>query len=240
MSILTVLAELTRPTRRRLHSSRFKETYINQALKLIEGETYVEIGVRNGESFRAVHASRKIGVDPTITSGMSKLRSGEELYVQTSDDFFNETASTVLETNSIDVALIDGLHVYQQALRDLLNLERYMNPAGVVVMDDLNPRSSELATPRPMEGVPWNGDVWKVAAFLRSERPDLTLITLDADQGVGLVTGFNSNAGTPSAQTIQRYEDLDYSYLEENRRQLLGLRAPESLNTLFRGHLKGH
>jgi len=68
---------------------------------------------------------------------------------------------------------------------------------------------------------------------VRSERPDLSLVTIEADQGVGLVTGFNPDAHPPNSHAIQKYSDLDYSHLDENRRQLLGLRAPEKLQTVL-------
>ena len=63
-----------------------------------------------------------------------------------------------------------------------------MNPGGVIVLDDLNPLLERYSSDQPTGGH-WNGDVWKIAAFLNGERPDLLLRTVDADQGIGIVAG---------------------------------------------------
>jgi len=216
---------------RRLVPKQFKETYINQCLRRVSNPLYVEIGVRNGDSLRAVHAPRKIGIDPGQYPGMSSLRDGEEFYNKTSDNFFSEDANGLFANSRIDVALIDGLHEYEQALRDLLNLERYMAREGVIVLDDFNPATAELAG-EPTGGA-WNGDVWKIAAYIRAERPDLKLITIDADQGVGLVTRLSVDAEWPRDEAIRKYKHLDYNYLAENRRELLGLVPRAPINVLL-------
>ena len=216
---------------RRLMPKQFKETYINQCLRQVSNPLYVEIGVRNGDSLRAAHAPRKVGIDPGQYPGMSSLRQGEEFYNKPSDDFFAEDAARLFVNNKIDVALVDGLHEYEQALRDVLNLERHMAPDGVIVLDDFNPATAELAG-EPTGGG-WNGDVWKVAAFIRAERPDLKLMTIDADQGIGLVTRLALDAEWPSEETIRKYKHLEYSYLADNRRELLGLVPRAPINILL-------
>ena len=155
---------------------------------------------------------------------------GEEFYEATSDDFFANFAGEVLRTRCIDVALIDGLHEFSQVARDFHNIEQYLSPNGVVVLDDFNPQSDELASDVPT-GAAWNGDVWKLAPYLRSTRPDLRLRTVDADQGVGIVDGFGDSPSAPDERALAECKALDYSYLSENRRDLLGLISPDEFTT---------
>lgn len=146
----------------------------------------------------------------------------------TSDQFFEEEATLALGESMIDVAQVDGLHEFEQTLRDVLNLERFMAPGGLIVLDDCNPRTRERAGD-VVTGGAWNGDVWKVAAFLVNERPDLHYVTVDADEGIGLVNGFSGNHAFPTAETVAIYKKLDYSLLDEKRDQVLNLIPPTSV-----------
>lgn len=222
----------TRPVRRVTMSRQFKETYVNEALEGREATVYLEIGVRDGESFRLARADRKIGIDPVRRPALVGLLPGEEFHEMTSDDFFAQVADRALGGARIDVALIDGLHEFRHALRDLLGVERSMRGDGVVVLDDCNPRSARAAA-EVGDGGAWNGDVWKVAEYVRRERPDLTFVTVDADQGIGIVTGFDRPAAGPDAETIERVKALPYAYLDRNRREVLGLVPPAPLATVL-------
>jgi Methyltransferase domain len=226
------LGRRSRPIRRVVTPRRFKETYVNEALRRRREPAYLEIGVRDGESFRAARAARKIGIDPDRRPAMRRLRAGEEFYEMTSDRFFAEAARYVLADSPVDVALVDGLHEFRQALRDLLGLERYLRPDGVVVLDDCNPRSAERAG-EVGDGGAWNGDVWKVAAYVRRERPDLSFVTVDANQGVGVVTGFGAAPGPPPAGTVAAYKALPYEHLLRDRRETLGLVDPGPLSRVL-------
>lgn len=232
----TVAVRWLEPMRRTLHPSRYKETYVNQALAGRQRPTtYLEIGVRDGVSLRAARADRKIAIDPCQLPTMSVLRRNEEFFKTTSDEFFDKHAPDVLSERSIDVALIDGLHEFRQVLRDVLNLERYMRPDGIIFLDDCNPGDARRAAPIREGGGPWNGDVWKIGPYLINERPDLHFATLDADQGVGLVTGFGgAPAPEPQESVVRRYKDLPYEYLDANRVASLNLVPPEHLAVILR------
>jgi hypothetical protein len=217
----------------------FKESYIAEALARYTKPTYLEIGVREGECFRLAPAKRKIGIDPVECEAMRPLRRGEEYFVMSSDQFFAEQAPQALEPASVHVALIDGLHEFRQVACDLLNLERYMRPDGLVFFDDMNPRSSAHAAEVPPGkvdvpgGLEWNGDVWKIAALLAAARPDLTLRTVDADQGVGVLSGFGAGGADDLDAEIERCKALDYSELESARQELLHLIPPTAFQQVL-------
>lgn len=130
--LLAALMKRTRSLRRRLMPRRYKETYLNLVLAQCRPPTtYVEIGVRDGASFRAVAATRRVGIDPLHTEEMATLRPGEEYFEMTSDDFFAGPSRGVPDLATVDVALIDGFHEFRQVVRDFLNLERYMSAEGI-------------------------------------------------------------------------------------------------------------
>jgi SAM-dependent methyltransferase len=233
MRSIRTVGRKSRPLRRLLTPRQFKETYTNEFLADRPNATYVEIGVQTGESFRTIRAARKLGVDPSRHPAMRSLRPGEEFFEQSSDDFFADDAARVLRLGAVDVALVDGLHEFRQALRDVLNLERFMRPDGLIVIDDCNPTSRERAVDTFQPGS-WNGDVWKVVALLRRERPDLRTITVNADQGIGLVTGFRGKTVRPDANTIDQYKELGYDLLERERQDILGMVKPARIQDLIR------
>src|SRR5690606_20863462 len=106
-----------------------------------KGQTYLGIGVSRGVVLDKVVCKNKIGVDPCFLfsaelkikrfSGLSKFRT----YKTTSDIFFEKYAKRVL-TKGVDVVLVDGLHTYAQAKRDIENSLPYLNEKGVVVVHD--------------------------------------------------------------------------------------------------------
>ena len=233
---LEMLAKVSRPLRRRLSPNRFKETYVNRAVlnSRDRATLYVEIGVRDGESFRLVRADRRIGIDPERRPSMAILESGEEFFETTSDEFFDLHADAVLRGATVDVALLDGLHEFRQVLRDFDNLERFMRPDGVVIVDDCNPQSAERASDVPIGGA-WNGDVWKLVAYLVAERPDLRVTTIDADEGVGVITGFGRPGADIDEATVEYYKSLPYGHLEADRTRIINLRPPSSFDSLLPG-----
>ncbi|MEI6972701.1 MAG: class I SAM-dependent methyltransferase [bacterium] len=207
-----------------IDADKHKETHINRALRRRPKATYVEIGVRDGSCFSVIEAPRKIAVDPAPQGPDKWLRSGERLFGETSDEFFEKHAADVFSPGCVDVALVDGLHEFTQALRDVLNLERYMSPDGVIFIHDCNPPTRKHVEEN--NGGAWTGDVWKVACYLVRRRADLSFFTLDCDWGVGVLRNFApTKAGHfPTTEEISAYKSLDYDVLEVNRKKELRLR----------------
>jgi hypothetical protein len=212
---------------------RRKETHINRALRRLKGHTYLEIGTRAGACFNQITAPRKIGIDPAPQGGGAGHSFSERCFTMTSDEFFAAHAEQLFQTERVDVALIDGLHTFDQALRDLLHLEQVMAPRGVIFIHDMNPPTRNHSELR--NGGVWCGDVWKVAYYIRNYRPDLTLFTLDCDWGVGVLTGFGAaTSAAPSAAILEECQQIDYDLLERQRHALLRLRPVWYSHLFFR------
>ena len=132
-------------------------------------DNYLEIGCDKDQSFSKIKVKNKIGVDP-VSGG--NIRS-------TSDQFFRTN------TSKFDIIFIDGLHHYEQVIKDVNNSLQILNDNGFILLHDCLPRSiAHQAIPRYRGS--WNGDVWKALVELRT-RSDLDTYTCQIDYGVGIV-----------------------------------------------------
>ena len=155
--------------------------------------TYLEIGVNDGRSL-ALSRTRTIAVDPAFKV-TAPLHCELELVKATSDDFFaRPRPMRSLRRGVVDLAFIDGMHLFEYALRDLFHTERHTRWTSVMVLDDMLPRSVDEAA-RDRHTDAWTGDVFKVAATLAEYRPDLLCVAVDtAPTGQLLIFGADSRS----------------------------------------------
>jgi len=143
---------------------------------------YLEIGVQFGYSL-SLATCPAIGIDPyprVVASGQ------QAIYTMTSDDFFAQVGLTL---PPIDLAFIDGMHLFEYALRDFMNLQRFMSGNAIVVFDDVLPYNPAIASRDPLPG-DWTGDVWKIYPILMRYDLDVTLVDV-SPTGVLVVSNFN-------------------------------------------------
>lgn len=163
---------------------------------------YLEIGVWDGESLKLAKC-HAIGIDPE--PHLRYHLPSSHVYAMTSDEFF-ESVPGHLTIEPIDLAFIDGMHLFEFALRDFLNIERYSNPRTVVVFDDVLPRNQHEAARTQCPG-DWTGDVWKVPSLLSAYRRDLTIHWVDTEPtGAAVVYGFTPGDGR--VDVFERVESL--------------------------------
>ena len=141
----------------------------------------------------------------------------------TSDEFFEENQRT------FDLIFIDGLHLAEQVLRDVYNSLAVLNSGGALLLHDCNPVDERAQTRNVdlAEGSTWNGDTWKVIAFLRCQRPELFTRVVDLDYGVGIVIPGKTAKRSVLADDLETadrlFSELTYEELEQDRGQTLGL-----------------
>lgn len=164
--------------------------------RTLEPKLYIEIGVRRGTSMKeALPQTRCVGIDPVMsfTDVEGTRPDGNILLASaTSDDFF------AIEVNrkkcrGFDLALIDGDHSFDQALRDFQNLEALAKHSSIVCLHDVIPMDRRTSQPKP-DGVSFHtGDVWRLMARIVRERKDLVAFTVACPPtGLGIVGGFKS------------------------------------------------
>lgn len=225
---------------------------INFILSKTKGRNYLEIGIRDGINLSMIQAENRAGVDPAYK--LKKIIyiknyldiNTFQLFKMTSDRFF-ETEVEKAFPNGIDLVFVDGLHNYEQSLRDVENSLKYLNPKGYIVMHDCNPTQeadafpvkssfAEIETALSTTGIPgwtgaWNGDVWKTIAHLRASRPDLSVQTVDSDYGLGVITRASNQ---PLLDLdLNELQEKDYHYLVANRKSLLNLVSTEEFVRQF-------
>jgi SAM-dependent methyltransferase len=146
---------------------------------------YLEIGVRHGVSL-ALARGPATGVDPEPALDRD-LPPTTRVVSLTSDEFFAELPRGITP----DLCFIDGMHLFECALRDFMNFERYAGPGAVAVVDDIFPNHPAQAE-RGRRTRAWTGDVWRLVEVLQHYRPDLFLLPLDAaPAGLLLVAGLD-------------------------------------------------
>ena len=130
---------------------------------------YLEIGCDQNQLFSKVKIVNKIGVDPESGGNIRK----------TSDDFF------LNNSNKFDIIFIDGLHIYEQVKRDIINSINCLEQNGIILIHDCMPDSlAKQAVPRFK--MKWNGDVWKAIVDLRQSK-ELDIYTCEIDEGIGVI-----------------------------------------------------
>ncbi|NTV49882.1 MAG: class I SAM-dependent methyltransferase [Geobacteraceae bacterium] len=142
-----------------------------------------------------------------------------KLFPLTSDDFFKQyDLREVIERQTFDLGFIDGLHLFEQALKDYINLERYARQDSVILIHDCLPIAPIVAERERCTGF-WTGDVWRIIPCLKTFRPDLKIMTIPTKpSGLGVVTHLDA----ASTVLSDNYDDIVRYYLS--------LRCPESFD----------
>ncbi len=217
-----------------------RTTVIQNLIDLKAYKRYLEIGVERGINLFQIDIQDKLAVDPALKTPCGNNNfPGHRFFEITSDDFFRSPPKDVKD-GGIDIALIDGLHTYEQALKDVENCLRYLRPNGVIVMHDCLPASEaeaepslELARVTPGFTGNWTGDVYKTIIHLRAFRPDLFAAVLDCDHGVGIVyKGTPDSMITIDENAIAR---LSYTDLRYNLGHWLNIKPAEWFNEWLSG-----
>lgn len=182
---------------------------------------YLEIGVRNPEhNFHQIKTAFKRSVDPGI-----EFAGYQADFPMTSDEFFAQWDEGKLDlpTSKFEVIFIDGLHLADQADRDIANALRRITDDGFVVVHDCNPPTEwhareDYGFHLSPAGGNWNGTTWK--AFIKwRQDPSLFSCCVDSDWGVGILSK-SRPLGRPGTGHPEFYE---YADLQADRRELLNL-----------------
>jgi glycosyltransferase involved in cell wall biosynthesis len=191
--------------------------------------TYLEIGVWRGQSLALARPPTcAIGVDPQPMIEQ-KFLTETHIFVETSDEFFTRhRLERVLGGGSLDFVFIDGLHLFQQALTDFINVERWCNRRSVLVLHDTIPLDEQTQR-RTKETTFYTGDVWKTVLSLRFFRPDLDIFTIaTAPTGLTVVTNLDPSSRVLTDrydEAVRQFADMPFSELELHRNEMLSVVA---------------
>jgi glycosyltransferase involved in cell wall biosynthesis len=184
---------------------------LDKLYRALAPETAVEIGVYEGASLALFRPPTiAIGVDPSAKL-LVALQTETHVFAETSDEFFaRHRYETLLGGRTLSVGFIDGLHLFEQALKDFIGLEALCGPRSVLVMHDTVPLD-EPTQRRTCDTGFHTGDVWKVVLCLKLYRPDLDIFTIGTPPtGLTVVTGLD-----PASRVLpERYEEAIARFME--------------------------
>lgn len=182
---------------------------INGLIKKNHYSSYLEIGVNTpaqpGWSHDSISIPTKHGVDPNLDVHAT--------FPVPSDDFF---AGHIKQ--KYDIVFVDGLHIFEQAYRDIVNALKWLDDGGTIVVHDCNP-VKEITQRRDRASDVWHGDVWKAILRLRRENPDVEIVTVDTDEGCTII-----RKGHQELFPHDKNRDIyTYNYLKKHREDILHL-----------------
>lgn len=199
---------------------------IDGFLQMFHRPSYLEIGVNHGETFFKVDARRKVAVDPRFLFDVeaAKTLPGVELHQVASDIYFGEIAQT---DEMFDVIYLDGLHTFEQTLRDLLNAVGLLKRGGVIVIDDVIPNSFDASLPdldevfklrriSPELGADWHqdgswmGDVFKVPFFIQSFMQQYSYATVLENHGQTVMWQRKRPSAEVKLRSMEQLARYDY------------------------------
>ncbi|MBA2241532.1 MAG: DUF563 domain-containing protein [Chthoniobacterales bacterium] len=199
-------------------------TLLKSCHEILRPDLYVEIGVKYGKSM-LLASCRAVGIDPVPRKKGPLPNLKAEIHTATSDAFFaNPRLHKVIPPGTIDLAFIDGMHLFEFALRDFINIEKNSHSRTVVVIDDVCPRNALEAMPDWLVQS-WAGDIWKLIVCLRRFRPELEVVVTDAHPtGIALVAGLNATNTVlvnQYSEIIEHFSEVDYCTVGDYRDYVL-------------------
>lgn len=189
--------------------------------------TYMEIGVFKGESIKLAQPNTiALGVDPEPLLPFEpppNLR----IFAQSSDDFFaRPDLGAYLQGMPLDLGFIDGMHHFEFALRDFINMERLCVSASTILVHDCYPLDSVTAA-RTRTTDFWSGDIWRLVLLLKKYRPDLSVNVIAAPMtGLGVIRNLDPSSRllVDNLESVcAEFMALEYSVLDEDKAGKLNL-----------------
>lgn len=182
---------------------------INAIIRRYGYGSYLEIGINTPRqpdwNWPNVKISLKHGVDPN-----PKVHA---TFPVTSDEFFAKHI-----TMKYDMVFVDGLHLWEQAYKDIVNSLKALEDGGTIMVHDCNPPSERSQSREHVSGE-WSGDVWKAFLKLRMENPNITMCTIDFNYGCAII-----QKGKQELYKCDRpFEAIDYAYFRAHDKEILNL-----------------
>jgi hypothetical protein len=187
---------------------------INNFIQKFGYKSYLEIGTQNPNgNFNQIEIKNKYSVEPFPPTG---LNANDYSFVGTSDKYFD----FISPDTKFDIIFIDGLHHYQQVLKDIENALNHLSENGTIVCHDCLPTTEKMQE-RDDHGGEWTGDVWKAIAKLRVETIDLDIKIVDTDYGCGII---RRGTNIPYI-TDKNYKT--YTFFNSNKQELMNVVSKE-------------
>jgi hypothetical protein len=195
---------------------------VQRFLDLYRSPAYLEIGVFQGETFRRVQAAHKVAVDPAFQfdpAAESAATGMAEYHQTTSDQYFGKIISNDLR---FDVIYLDGLHTFEQTLRDLLNALAVLRPNGTIIIDDTIPNSyhaalsdwalfTKMLQRTGSDDHSWMGDVYRLVYFIQTFLQQYSYATVEENHGQTVLWRQPRPGEALEARNVEDIARLEYA-----------------------------
>jgi hypothetical protein len=199
---------------------------INTLAAALGAQRYLEIGVNRGATFKEVTLPYRVGVDPSFSFDTAPYANDStHFFPLRSDDYFAQLP----EAETFDIHFIDGLHTFEQTLRDLMNAIAHSHPRTVWLIDDTIPNDvyssltdlHKALSYRERSGnsnKSWHGDVFKLVYFIHDFMPAYDYRTLSG-MGNAQTLMWRSAAGPrqPLFGNLEQISRLSYFDMLDHR-----------------------
>lgn len=204
------------------HAGESYITVLRRLHDIMRPKTYLEIGTHTGDSL-VLSRSPSIAIDPHFSCNKNVMLGKPScfLFQMTSDEFFSRFKPGEVLGAPIDLAFLDGMHLFEFLLRDFSNAERCCRTNSIICLHDCIPSDVYMTTREEADKLRhrsrhpdwWTGDVWKVPAILQKYRPDLQIYALDAEPtGLILITNLDPQSTVLSRgyfEIVREFGSLD-------------------------------
>lgn len=196
---------------------------INALSKINNAQRYLEIGVSNGFTFNSVEIKHRDAVDVRFGFNTGDFANAETRFFEISSDIFFETLSDDIR---YDIIFIDGLHTFEQTLRDFSASLRFSHDKTIWIIDDTIPsdvfsglRSPSLARrfrdAHGLSGSDWHGDVYKLVALIHDYFPTIDYRTTAGPNNAQTIAMWGNRKSTQFFKSVEEISRLDFFGLDE-------------------------
>lgn len=216
--------------------------WIEQIHSWLAPHTVVEIGTGRAPLLAKLQPlGMAMVVDPSPVLS-TPLPTNTHVFAETSERFFAERRLTaLLDRRRIDLAIVSGPRLFEQALSDVSRLAEYCSPRSLVLVTGTVPLDEPTQRTAREAGF-HTGDLWKIVLCLRTLRPDLQLLTIPAPpSGLTVIAGLGTRPAVFDAayhDVVARYLEFPYHELRGRETELLNLETndPATVEPLLRAY----
>jgi hypothetical protein len=149
------------------------------------------------------------------------------IHAETSDGYFaRHDVKAELGGLPIDLAFIDGLHHFEQALRDFVNIEKHCAPGSTILIHDCYPLNRRTAERTNWSGF-HSGDIWRLILALKKHRPGLRLHTIGTPPtGLGVARNLDPDSRVLELgfeSIVAEFMAFDYDGMAARKAEMLNL-----------------
>ena len=200
---------------------------------------YLEIGVFKGDVFLHLDGlARKVAVDPKFRFERAALE-GDGVHVfheVPSDQYFAQLATA---QDRFDLVYLDGLHTFEQTLRDFCAVITMMDDDAICLIDDTVPLNWAQAHPdqhvciqmRPYCGdqsKKWMGDVFKVVYAIHDFFPQFSYATFPG-HGQTVLWKQPRKDFRPFLNNLEKISRLDFTQFVASKDKILNFAETDAI-----------